>query len=121
MKDIFEYLIRLLVGSSFAIVLLFPQASSAATCEKPIAKAVSVQGSVEAQRVGETQWQQVKLNGTFCPGDKLRTNKKSRAEVALAKSILRLNANTSLTLKSIKENNTALIDLLQGAAYFFSL
>ena len=73
---------RLLIGSSFAIVLLSPHTSSAATCEKPIAKAVSVQGSVEAQRVGETQWQQVKLNDTFCPGDKLRSNKRSRAEVA---------------------------------------
>jgi tetratricopeptide (TPR) repeat protein len=121
MKDIYGYLFRLLIGSSFAIVLLYPYDSSAATCEKPIAKAVSVQGSIEAQRVGETQWQQVKLNDTFCPGDKLRSNKKSRAEVALAKSILRLNANTTLTLKNVKEDDTALIDLLQGAAYFFSL
>ncbi len=121
MKDICGYLFRLLVGSSFAVLLLTPQASSSPTCEKPIATMVSVQGSIEAQRVGATQWLPVKLNDTFCPGDKLRSNAKSRAEVALAKSILRLNANTTLTLKDIKEKDTALIDLLRGAAYFFSL
>ncbi len=104
------------------MILLFPPpASSITICEKPIAKVVSVQGSIESLRVGETQWQQVKLNDTFCPRDKLRANKKSRAEVSLAKSILRLNANTTLILKDIKEDHTALIDLLNGAAYFFSL
>ena len=121
MKDIAGYLFRLLVGSSFVIALLSPHASFAVTCEKPIATVVSVQGSVEAQRVSETQWQQAKLNDTFCPGDKLRVNRRSRAEVALAKSILRLNSNTTLTLKDIKENDTVLIDLLKGSVYFFSL
>ncbi|MEE8206824.1 MAG: FecR family protein, partial [Nitrospinaceae bacterium] len=121
MQVICGSLFRLLIGLNFAIVLLFPHTSSAATCEKSIAKAVSVQGNVEAQRVGETQWQPVKLNDTFCPGDKLRANRRSRAEIALAKSILRINANTTLTLTDVKENDTALIDLVQGATYFFSL
>ena len=121
MKDICGYLFRLLIGLSSAVALLSPQSSSASICGKPIAKVVSAQGSVDSQRVGESQWLQVKLNDTFCSGDKLRTNKKSRAEIALAKSILRLNANTTLILQDIKEDNTALIDLLNGAAYFFSL
>jgi tetratricopeptide (TPR) repeat protein len=76
---------------------------------------------VETQRVGETGWQPVKLNDTFCPGDTLRANRRSRAEIILAKSILRLNANTTLTLKDIKENDTASVNLLEGATYFFSL
>jgi len=120
MKGICEYLFCLLISSIFAIVLLSPHTSSAATCEKSIAKAVSVQGNIETQRVGETQWQPVKLNDTFCLGDKLRANRRSRAEISLAKSILRINANTTLTLRGIKENNTAVIDLLTGAVYFFS-
>ena len=121
MKDIYGYLFHALGGTYFAIILLFPHTSSAATCEKSIAKALSVQGSVEAQRVGEKQWQPVKLNDSFCPGDKLRANKRSRAEVALAKSILRLNANTTITLKNVNKSGTALIDLVRGATYFFSL
>jgi hypothetical protein len=46
-------------------------------------RAVSVQGTVEVRRVGQTQWQPVKLNDTFSPGDSIRVQERSRADVAL--------------------------------------
>jgi len=100
---------------------LYPYASLAATCETAVAKVVSVQGTVEAQRVGDTQWQLVQLNDTYCPGDTLRVQERSRADVAmLNQSVLRLNANTTITLEAVKEERTGVVALLKGAAHFFS-
>jgi hypothetical protein len=101
--------------------LLYPCAAPAATCETPVAKVVSVQGTVESQRVGDTQWQPVQLNDTYCPGDTLRVQERSRADVAmLNQSVLRLNANTTITLEAVKEERTGVVALLKGAAHFFS-
>jgi hypothetical protein len=110
-----------LVYISFLAVLLCPYVSPAGTCENPAAKVVSVQGIVESQRVGVTQWQPVHLHDTYCPGDTLRVQDRSRADVALLnQSVLRLNANTTITLEGGKEERTSLINLLKGAAHFFS-
>jgi len=101
--------------------LLYANASLAQTHAEWVAKAVSVQGAVEAQRVGETLWQPVKLNDTFRPGDKIRVLEKSRADVAmLDQSVLRLNANTAITIQAVKQERTGVVDLLRGAAHFFS-
>jgi tetratricopeptide (TPR) repeat protein len=110
-----------LTYTAFLTLLLCPYASSAETCEPPVAKVVSVQGTVESQRMGETQWQPAQLNDTYCPGDMIRVQERSRADVALMnQSVLRLNANTVITLEGVKEEGTSLINLLKGAAHFFS-
>ncbi len=114
-------LLCLIVCTSFLTALFYPYASPAQTREEWIARAVSVQGTVEAQRVGETRWQPVKLNDQFRPGDQIRVLERSRADVALLdQSVLRLNANTTITLQAVKEERTGVIDLLKGAAHFFS-
>jgi tetratricopeptide (TPR) repeat protein len=110
-----------LIFITFVTILLYPWASPAETCEQWVAKVVSVQGTVEAQRAGETQWQPVKLHDTYCPGDMLRVQERSRADVTLLnQSVLRLNANTMITLEAVKEERTSVVDLLKGAAHFFS-
>jgi hypothetical protein len=54
---------------------------------------------VEAQRENESQWRQVALNDTFCAGDKIRVQKRSRADIALVNSpVLRLT-RTVITLR----------------------
>src|SRR2546425_907591 len=94
---------------------------SCETWEEWVAKVVSVPGTVESQKMGETQWQPVKLHDTYCPGDTLQVQERSRADVALMnQSVLRLNANTTITLEAMKEERTSLVDLLKGAAHFFS-
>jgi tetratricopeptide (TPR) repeat protein len=116
-----SYLLRLTIWASLFTALLYPYAAPAATCERPVAKAVSVQGTVESQRAGDTQWQPVQLNDTYCPGDTIRVQERSRADVALLnQSVLRLNANTTITLEAVKEERTGVVDLLKGAAHFFS-
>ena len=104
-----------------SLVILFSRSSVAATCEQWVAKAVSVQGSVEVKRVGETQWQPVRLNDTYCPGDTIRVDDKSRADLALVNQpVLRLDQGSTVTLKGMKEERASVIELFKGAAHFFS-
>jgi tetratricopeptide (TPR) repeat protein/opacity protein-like surface antigen len=102
-------------------IALGPSAASAATCEKWAGKVVSLQGTVDAKVAGGTQWQPAKLNDTYCPGDMLRTGRRSRAEVALQNHpLLRLDENSTITFAGMKDERTSLIDMLSGAALFFS-
>jgi tetratricopeptide (TPR) repeat protein len=107
----------------FLTTLLYPcpSAAPAETRESWVARAVSVQGVVEARRAGDTLWQAVKLHDAFGAGDTLRVLDKSRADVALLdQSVFRLNANTTITFKGATEERTGLLELLRGAAHFFS-
>jgi tetratricopeptide (TPR) repeat protein len=75
--------------------------------------------------VGETEWQPVELNDTYCPGDVIRVQERSRADVALVNQpvnqpVLRLDQNTTITLGGVKEARTSVIELAKGAAHFFS-
>ncbi|MGD8334381.1 MAG: FecR family protein, partial [Desulfobacterales bacterium] len=100
---------------------LCPQVSFAENCEQWVAKAVSVQGTVEAQRAGETQWRPVRLNDTFCPGDKIRVSERSRAGLSLVNQpLLRLDQNTTITLGGVKQKKTSVVELARGAVHFFS-
>jgi tetratricopeptide (TPR) repeat protein len=95
--------------------------SAAAICEPWVAKLVSVQGNVQARRAGETQWQSVRLDEIFCAGDMIRVLEHSRAAVVLQNEInLRLDQNTTITFIGLEQERTSLLDLLGGAAYFFS-
>ncbi len=90
-------------------------------CEQWVAKAVSVEGDVEAKRAGEPLWMPVALNSTFCAGDTIRVLENSRAELSLVNQpILRLDQNSTITLGGVKEERTFLVGLIQGAAHFFS-
>jgi len=107
------------IGSG--IVLLQPGESLGETCEKAAARVVSVQGTVQVKRAGETHWQAVKLNEPYCPGDVIQVQKNSRADVALANQpVLRLDQNTVITLGGLKDERTSLVSLAKGAAHFFS-
>lgn len=106
---------------SFWTGLAYSQASPQAACDPWVAKVVSVQGSVEVRRAGETQWQPAQLNDTYCPGDVIRVGERSRADLALINQpVLRLDQNTTITLGGLRDEQTSLIDLLAGAAHFFS-
>jgi Tfp pilus assembly protein PilF len=93
----------------------------AQTADPAVAKAVSVQGTVETQRSGQTPWQPVALNDSFRPGDSIRVLARSRADIALLdQSVLRLNANTTIKVEAPKQGKTGLVDMIRGAAHFFS-
>jgi tetratricopeptide (TPR) repeat protein len=51
----------------------------------------------------------------------LRVQDNSRADVVLAnESVLRLSANTSITLEGVQEEQTSVVGLVKGLAHFFS-
>jgi tetratricopeptide (TPR) repeat protein len=102
-------------------VLLCSNVVLAQPCGQWVAKAVSVQGVVQALRTGEKQWRPVRLNDTFCSGDMIRILKLSRAEIILSNdTILRLDQNTTVTFSESEREKPFLLNLLNGAAYFFS-
>jgi tetratricopeptide (TPR) repeat protein len=120
---------RVIPKRSFASAVLtlllpgmaFAQATAAPGCDPAPARATSVQGTVESTRAGQTAWQPVKLNDTFCPGDQIRVQSRSRADIALLnQSVLRLNANSAIVVEAPKEQRTGVVDLVRGAVHFFS-
>lgn len=120
MKRMRSHIPGLLTCAAVAM-LLCPRAAIAARCEKWAGKVVSAQGVVEAKTAGETQWRPVRLNETYCPGDTIRTDRKSRADIALYNHpVLRLDQNSTVTLGGMKDERTSLVDMIRGAALFFS-
>jgi tetratricopeptide (TPR) repeat protein len=121
MKRYLTGFLLFLLLTSVSLVLTTPATSQAQACKQWVAKMVSVQGTVQVKRESGTQWQAVKLNETYCPGDTIRVQDRSRAELALPNQpVLRLDQNTTLTLRGMKEEKTSLVDLAKGAAHFFS-
>ena len=110
-----------IIGLGLLLGLSSPAPAFAQTPAGPVARAVSVQGTVEAQRAGQSSWQAVRLNDTYSPGDAIRVGERSRADLAmLDQSVLRLNANTEITVQAVKDERTGVVNLLRGAAHFFS-
>ena len=107
-----------------AIILMdvfSPAYSSAAPCEPPIAKAMAVEGKVDVRPTGGTQWRPVKLNDTFCSGDVIRVQERSRSNIALSNQpMLRLDQNTTVTLGGVRKQGGSVVELTKGAMHFFS-
>jgi tetratricopeptide (TPR) repeat protein len=113
--------IPVLLACAAIAVMMTAAIAHGATCEKWAGKVVSAQGVVEVKRAGQTLWEPAKLNETYCPGDTVRTDKKSRADIALHNHpVLRLDQNTTVTLGGMKDERTSLVDMIGGAALFFS-
>jgi len=113
MKRTLPCQLSLILCLTFAATLLYPCAALAETCE--------VEGNVDVQRAGETQWQTVKLDDTFCPGDTIRVDDNSRTALSLENQpLLRLDQNTTITLGGVKEKQTSVVTLAKGAVHFFS-
>ncbi|MFO7643657.1 MAG: FecR domain-containing protein [Desulfosarcina sp.] len=112
---------RCLVVVSLVIGMAAAAWAGGPVCDPWAAKAVSVQGQVEAKPAGQDRWQAVQLGDTLCPGDEIRVLDNSRAGLALInESVLRLNANSAITLQELTDRKTSLVDLFKGAAHFFS-
>jgi tetratricopeptide (TPR) repeat protein len=113
--------LTLILCVTILTAFLYASVAFAQPCGQWVAKAVSVQGAVQALRTGEKQWRSVRLNDIFCPGDMIRIMKLSRADIVLSNdTILRLDQNTTVTFSEPEKEKPFLVNLLNGAAYFFS-
>jgi tetratricopeptide (TPR) repeat protein len=105
------------------ILLIMPHYLEASpSCTQPVAKVVSVQGKVDRQYSGHSEWQLLQTDDTICPGDKIRTEKWSRATLMLSnESLVTLDQSTTLVFPEPEENTpTWLLKLMGGSAFFRS-
>jgi tetratricopeptide (TPR) repeat protein len=103
------------------VILLFSEAAAVETCKEWTAKVVSVQGNVQSQRTGEMQWEPVKFNNTYCAGDIIRVQERSRTAIVMSnETIIRLDQNTTITFTGVDEKQVSLIEVLNGVVHFFS-
>jgi len=100
--------------------LLFSNAAGAASSKEWTARIVSVQGDVQAQKNGETQWKSVNLDDTFHIGDMIKVEKRSRASILISnETLIRLNQNTTITFSGEKKK-LSWMDVAKGSVYFIS-
>ena len=103
------------------VTLLAPDIQAQDACEPAICKITSIQGSVTVKRKGSAQWTQIRLNDTFCPGDRISTGANSRAVVVLnIGTVLRMDQETSIAFLDVEEEKSFLLSIFKGAAHFFS-
>ncbi len=115
------YTARLLLVVLFAPSLTFA-ADAPPLCEPWSGKALSIQGKVEISRAGHTRWRilsnQDKL---FCPGDRIRVDRRSRAAIQLSnETLISLDEGSSLTFVKEDKEARSWLDLLKGAVHFIS-
>jgi tetratricopeptide (TPR) repeat protein len=97
-------------------------------CATFVGRLVSVQGDVTVARGydpdrDKPRWQAAQLDQPLCPTDTVRVGSFSRAEVLLFNQpTIRLDQHSTLRLKRVSRetDQPALLNLLEGAAYFFS-
>ncbi len=120
MKIILRHGLDWLLGFTFLFMLLLHSTVLAQGCETPVATATSVQGTVEAKLAGDQTWQAVQLNNRYCPGDTIRVQVDSRADLTLAnRSVLRLNANSEMTLGAVEKKTYFVDEFAQWRSPFF--
>lgn len=111
---------KCLIFSWFLLFLGITRAAIA--CEDWVAQLASKQGSVDIQRPADNQWHPVEQDISFCPGDKIRTGKRSRATLLLNnQSVVTLDQNSTLIFSPTDEDDIPwLLKLMQGSGFFRS-
>lgn len=114
------------IGIFLVFLMLFSTTAQASPCPEWVAKAVSIQGTVEL-RMSKTQpnsakrWLSVKRGDTFCANDVVRVKQNSRAALILTNdTILRLDQNSTITFTNLSANNDSTLNLSRGVAHFIS-
>lgn len=105
-------------------LLLLSVSVNAETCPDWVAKAISIQGTVELRETNNTsgkRWTKVKRGHTFCANDIVRVKNNSCAAVILTNdTILRLAQNSTITFANISATSASTINLSKGIAHFIS-
>jgi tetratricopeptide (TPR) repeat protein len=118
-KKYSNWIIVFLAAFSFGFVI--PVEAAEERCDPWVARAESVQGTVEVRKAGQTMWELVKLYDTFCTGDMIRVQENSRAAIVMGNETnLALDQRTTLTFTGIEQEKSFFMELVSGAVHFFS-
>ena len=85
-------------------------------CTPPVARIVSIQGSVEVQRAGQPEWVRVtRLDTPLCAGDRIQTGERSRAALVISpETLVRLDQSSALSVR-VTQNETV-VEFFQDAS-----
>jgi tetratricopeptide (TPR) repeat protein/opacity protein-like surface antigen len=91
-------------------------------CDTGIARAVSIQGTLDVRYAGESDWNTATPDQEYCSGDALRTGTNSRAAIQLyPETIIRLDQSSSIVFTPAETRaDSTWLELLKGAAYLIS-
>jgi uncharacterized protein DUF6600/FecR-like protein len=81
-----------------------------------VARIGYMEGSVSFQPAGETEWVQAVPNRPMTTGDKIWSDRDSRAELQLGSAVIRLSANTGFSFLNL-DDRTAQIQLTSGTLH----
>lgn len=114
------------LGTFLALLMLFSATANAASCPEWVAKAVSVQGTVELRtsKINSNltkRWTTVKRGDSFCANDIVRVKANSRAALILTNdTVLRLDQNSTISFTNLSSNKASSLNLSKGVAHFIS-
>ncbi len=100
-------------------------ADDPAACRTPVARVVSIQGSIEVLRARQNDWTKVtRLDTPLCEGDRLRTGALSRAALFIQpETLVRVDQNTNISVSQTAEETLVEFtqeDVLPAAAGAYS-
>jgi hypothetical protein len=79
-----------------------------------VARLGYLQGSISFQPAGESEWVEAAQNRPMTTGDKIWSDRDSRAELSLGSAVIDLNSNTGISFLNL-DDNTAQIQLSSGS------
>jgi hypothetical protein len=96
----------LLLGLVVASAITVPATSIADTDDPPsrVARLAYLEGAISFQPGGTDEWVAAPLNRPITTGDKIWSDRGSRAELELDGSALRLSSNTSVSFLNLGDN-----------------
>lgn len=101
--------------------VLISTAVAADNCKETAGKLVSMQGEAQVLRNGQTVWDSVRMDDTFCPGDMLRVGAGGRVAVVLAnETVLRIDQKSTLNFAESPVKHLSFLKLLNGVLHIFS-
>ncbi|MHB1123094.1 MAG: DUF6600 domain-containing protein [Ramlibacter sp.] len=107
---------RLLLRVLPLVLLLLGAATVRADPPARVARVNHVEGSVSLAPAGDDEWTEAPRNRPLTRGDRLWTDRGSRAEVQAGSSAVRLDGRTRLDILALDERSTQL-SLTQGTVY----
>jgi tetratricopeptide (TPR) repeat protein len=126
-KNLSSYAVFLFKSSLLSLTALYllmvpADLLAAGLCDPALARAISVQGTLEVRRAHKQQWQPAGRDESFCPGDAVRTGANSRSAILLyPETVIRLDQYSSLVFTTPETETTPTwLELLKGAAHFIS-
>ena len=98
-----------------ALTLVLATASGTALADPPgrVARIGYLSGQVSFQPAGDDRWAEVSLNRPLGTGDRLYTDRDSRAEMEIGAATIRLDERSTFTLLNL-DDDLAQVELTEG-------